>query len=112
MHSAIHKSCGNVFQYLGISEDIVGMQEPDYLARRRRDSLVEGIVDYSVVLRNEPVDLPGLLAEYLHGSIGTRSVDHNVLEVRVSLVSNRPEAIAYSRRAVVGGGDEGDLHEA
>ena len=60
--------------------------------------LVEHIVYALVWLRNDPIDLAGLLMEYFDSSIRADPIHDYALNIRVSLLGNRPEAVAYGGR--------------
>ena len=92
---AIHDPDGMV-HHGGIGKRVAGVQEVDPGTRRNAQPLVEGVADASIRLADPIVDCTLVPADHVHRAIRGASVNHDVLNVIVTL----PQDACYRRRDI------------
>ena len=78
-------------QRIGRREDVVGVEDPDHIARRHRDPLVDGVVHPPVALAypaHAALELWLILLQQPNGAILAAAIDDNVLQINTLLREN------------------------
>ena len=70
-------------------EEVVSMKEPNDVASRMRKALIESVVDARVSLGDNLCYLVTVPVDYLWRFICRKTIDYNVLDVRIGLRQNR-----------------------
>ena len=100
-------------QRVGRREDVVGVEDPDHIACRHRDPLVDGVVHSPVALAqpaHPAAEARLILPEDGNAAVGGTAVDDDILQLHAPLPQDALNRRADRRRTVVASCYKGNFH--